>query len=126
MGGFRLQYTMERRDIEPDEGRARPRRQLARMTRWTLLPESDDMGETAEEALAANSAFRQALAKFRPGRATITIWVYRRQLRRLPPDPQRTLSLGPSGGRPAAAPGRAHRRLAGRNQVGGTMRAEGG
>jgi hypothetical protein len=34
------------------------------------------MGEAANEALAPNSAFRKAMAKIRPGRATITMWIY--------------------------------------------------
>jgi hypothetical protein len=76
VGGFRLQYTMERRDVEADLSSRSRGGSYARLTRWTVVPESDDMGEAADEALAPNSAFHKALSKIRPGRTTITVWVY--------------------------------------------------
>ena len=37
---------------------------------------ADDIGETADEALAPNSEFRKALKSLRRGRNTVTIWLY--------------------------------------------------
>jgi hypothetical protein len=76
VGGFRLEYRMERRDMDPDPRAGSRGGSFARLTRWTLLPESDDMGESVDDALAPNSAFRKALERIRPGRAAITVWVY--------------------------------------------------
>jgi len=41
-----------------------------------LVPLSQDLGEPADMALAEDSDFRRALRQFRPGRHTVTIWLY--------------------------------------------------
>jgi hypothetical protein len=76
-GGFRLRYTMERYDVTPELARGGNRGgTYARLQKWTLIPESDDLGEPVRLALEEGSDFRRALAKILPGRTTITIWVY--------------------------------------------------
>jgi hypothetical protein len=76
-GGFRLRYTIERVDISPEGTGAKARGgSYAQLKRWTLIPVSDDLGETVDEALAAGSQFRQALADRRAKGATVTIWTY--------------------------------------------------
>ena len=77
VGGFRLRYTLERRDVPPEEARATGRGgSYARLKRWSLVPTADDLGEPVRLALAERSDFRQTLATILPGRTTITIWVY--------------------------------------------------
>jgi hypothetical protein len=76
-GGFRLRYTMERKDISPEMALASGRGgAYAQLKRWTLIPVENDLGEPTDAALAVGSAFREALAKHRPGRITITLWIY--------------------------------------------------
>jgi len=76
-GGFRLKYTMERKDISPEMARTTGHGgSYAQLKRWTLIPTASELGEPADVALAEGSAFRKALAKLRPGRHTVTIWLY--------------------------------------------------
>ncbi|MHC4400825.1 MAG: hypothetical protein ACYTG0_14205 [Planctomycetota bacterium] len=76
-GGFRLRYTLERREVaqETRDGRIRMGT-YARLTRWTLIPVSGQLGESAETALSEGSQFRAVLSRLDPGQATITIWTY--------------------------------------------------
>ena len=46
------------------------------LKRWTLLPESEEVGETLERALAEGSAFRRAVAEARARGSAITMWTY--------------------------------------------------
>jgi hypothetical protein len=74
-GGFRLRYTIERREITPEMGMGRVG-VYAELRRWTLVPVDDELGEPIEEALAADSQFRRAIARYRPSQTAITLWVY--------------------------------------------------
>jgi hypothetical protein len=87
--GFRLKYTLERRDIAPEEAKATGRMgSYVQLKKWTLIPVVDALGEPPDVALNEGSAFRKALSKLRPGQHTITIWTYEdsfeafRQIRR--------------------------------------------
>lgn len=73
---FRLKYTMERCDVSPDPSTRTRGGSYARLTHWTLIPRSEDIGEPLKLALSQDSDFRQTLKKILPGRTTITIWVY--------------------------------------------------
>jgi len=73
-GGFRLRYTMERKEATPDLSTRGGT--WAELKHWTLIPLSQDLGEPADMALAGDSDFRRALKQFRPGRHTVTIWLY--------------------------------------------------
>jgi len=73
-GGFRLRYTMERKETAPDLSTRGGT--WAELKHWTLVPLSQDLGEPADVALAEDSDFRRALRQFRPGRHTVTIWLY--------------------------------------------------
>jgi hypothetical protein len=72
-GDFRMRYTMGREEFP--EGRI-PANIRIELKEWTLIPLSDDIGETIDEALAPNSDFRRALKSLRRGRNTVTIWLY--------------------------------------------------
>ncbi len=71
--GFRLKYIVERVDVSPDSGYAGS---YAQLRHFTLTPMSDDLGETAEDALNSQSRFFTALAGFDPKRTTVTLWTY--------------------------------------------------
>jgi hypothetical protein len=73
-GEFRLRYTLVREEV-PGDG-SMPGHVRIELKKWTLLPLADDIGETADEALALNSEFRKALKSLRRGRNTVTIWLY--------------------------------------------------
>lgn len=72
-GGFRLRYTLERRDLGGSMGRTGYE---IRLNHWKLLPTRSDLGEKLAEALAPNSDFRFQLSRLSPQRVTITCWVY--------------------------------------------------
>ncbi len=74
--GFRMRYTLQRYDDHIDARTGRGGGTYARLIRWTLIPQSNQLGETTDDALAGGSAFRDALAHLHPGRTTITIWTY--------------------------------------------------
>jgi hypothetical protein len=76
-GGFRMRYNVERVDTPPEEAmKTHHGGSYARFKLWTLIPSSDDLGETLDEALRADSRFHQVLGNPRTKSSTITIWVY--------------------------------------------------
>ncbi len=75
-GGFRLRYTLERRQLSPELAMATGvGGQYAQLRKWTLIPTSSTLGEPVDEALGENSRFRQYVASL-PRETTITIWTY--------------------------------------------------
>jgi len=77
VGGFRMRYTLERVDISPREQLATGRGgSFARLVEWNLVPVSNRLEETLEEALGPNSDFRAVVARLNPHRTTITLWTY--------------------------------------------------
>jgi hypothetical protein len=78
LGGFRLRFTLDRVDMNADDkrGGSRPGGSYARLSQWTLIPVTGQLGEPLDEALAAGSEFHQALRGFDPRRATVTLWTY--------------------------------------------------
>jgi hypothetical protein len=75
-GGFRLRYTMERKETSVESQMKTGRTLYAQLEQWTLIPVASQMGEPIEAALAEGSNFRQSLAAFRRGKTTVTLWVY--------------------------------------------------
>ena len=77
VGGFRLRYTLVRRQITDETAIAAGRAgTYATLSRWTLIPMSGQLGEPLDVALGPSSRFRSALGQFNPARATITLWTY--------------------------------------------------
>jgi multidrug efflux pump subunit AcrA (membrane-fusion protein) len=70
--GFRLKYTVERVDLT-DAGHSGS---YAQLRQFTLIPMSDDLGESIDEAASAQSRFSTALAGLAPKRTTVTLWTY--------------------------------------------------
>ncbi len=76
-GGFRMRYSLERVDTPPEEAmKTHHGGSYVRFKLWTLIPSSDDLGETLDEALRPDSRFHQVLGNPRTKSSTITIWVY--------------------------------------------------
>ena len=76
-GGFRLRYTLERRQIIDDDSLAEGRAgTYATLKHWTLIPTAGQLGEPVDTALAPGSRFRSSLAEFDPDQTTVTIWTY--------------------------------------------------
>jgi len=76
-GGFRMRYSVERVDTPPEEAiKTRHGGSYVKLMRWTLIPSSDDLGETLDGALREDSRFHQVLGNPRTKDSTITIWVY--------------------------------------------------
>ena len=76
-GGFRMRYTLERIDTPPEEAiKTRHGGSYVRLKLSTLIPSSDDLGETLDEALRPDSRFHQVLGNPRTKDSTVTIWVY--------------------------------------------------
>jgi hypothetical protein len=75
--GFRFRYTVERHDrVEQLPGGGAVRHVGLRITQWTVIPVTGQLGEPVDEAMAPNSAFRRALAGHTADKTTITFWVY--------------------------------------------------
>jgi hypothetical protein len=75
--GFCLRYTIVRHDYTPEEVREHQHMGFsAQMKRYTLIPVSENLGETVEEALRENSQLRRVLAEHAAEHPTITIWTY--------------------------------------------------
>jgi hypothetical protein len=77
IGGFRLRYTLERKDIPPETvmetGRGGTIIQLAK---YELIPTSSQLGEPIEQALSEKSILRAQLDGFKPEQYTVTLWTY--------------------------------------------------
>jgi hypothetical protein len=71
--GFRLKYIIERVDMPPESGRSGSYGQLRQ---FILLPMSEELGETLEDALMRQSRFVTALTGLDPRHTTITLWTY--------------------------------------------------
>ena len=68
IGGFRMKYLVERFDT--------PRGSYLQVAQVELLPTSNQLGETMDDALAQNSRLRDKLSMMSPRQYTITVWTY--------------------------------------------------
>ena len=66
---FSLDYVIE---VKVDQARGQV---MVRSREWVVKPSRPGIGETAEEALAPHSRFRQVLGEIRPD-TTVTLWCY--------------------------------------------------
>jgi hypothetical protein len=77
IAGFRISYTLERRQVALENSRRTGVvGTYAALKSLSVIPVDSRMGEPLDRALAEGSEFRRALARFRPGRSTVTIWTY--------------------------------------------------
>lgn len=76
-GGFTLRYTIVKEEMSFEAAQlAGHGGTVIRLGLAEFLPIKDDLGETAEEALAPTSNFHQGLTDLRPSDWTCTLWVY--------------------------------------------------
>jgi len=77
IGGFTLQYELDQRaaslSTRAMTGGAKVDIDLKR---FRLVPESDELGEGLEQALAEGSAFWKSLERVDPAKRVVTFWVY--------------------------------------------------
>lgn len=73
--GFRLDYTITARQVMVGRRNGQVGT-ILQVTAWELVPQSPQLGETVEQALAAGSRFRAALSAAKPDRTAVTVWVY--------------------------------------------------
>jgi hypothetical protein len=77
IGGFRLRYTLERKDIpaetvmETGRGGA-----IVQLAKYELIPTSSQLGEPIEQALSEQSILRAQLDAYKPEQYTVTVWTY--------------------------------------------------
>jgi hypothetical protein len=77
INGYRMRYHFVKEDaVGRNERGALVNGTIRRFTHCYVLPDANPSGEPAEQALAANSEFFQALQHLRPESTTITIWAY--------------------------------------------------
>lgn len=74
--GFRMQYRLAlvEQIVRVEFGEMR--REVPEFMGFVLLPISDNLGTSVDEALATNSWFEYRLSRLDPNETTITIWVY--------------------------------------------------
>jgi hypothetical protein len=77
IGGFRMQYMLERIDASvEDQMRTGRAMSIVQLAEYQLVPESGELGETLDEALASRSQFRADLTPHKPSTTTVTLWTY--------------------------------------------------
>jgi hypothetical protein len=74
--GFSIRYTMKRTEQRLGPGSTGPVQQRAELDRFLMLPIADDVGESVDQALRANSDFLARFERLDPARTTVTVWVY--------------------------------------------------
>ena len=75
-GGFRFRYTAESEEKTERTPNGLARVAYLRITQWTVIPVSGELGEPVGEALSSDSEFRKVLRGLRPGETTVTLWAY--------------------------------------------------
>lgn len=77
LGGFRLRYTLQRFDIPfQTQMQTGMGGSLLRLVRWELIPVSEKLGETWEEAQQEDSEFHHDLNRCVRRGKTMTVWTY--------------------------------------------------
>jgi multidrug efflux pump subunit AcrA (membrane-fusion protein) len=76
MEGFRLQYTLVRREQRVQTPAGTARRTVVELDRFVLVPAHENLGEPLEAALQPGSIFHQQLRQLNPSEVTITVWTY--------------------------------------------------
>lgn len=75
IGGFRLRYLLARPPMSMTEQLSQPVFRFS-LVHWELAADSDRIGETLDEVLQPNSAFRVKLRSLSASSHAATLWVY--------------------------------------------------
>jgi hypothetical protein len=73
--GFRIRYTAIKQNSD-DNPRIPPGATYTSVTEFTIVPDSNELGESVRVALMPDSQFNKKLATILRGRTAITIWIY--------------------------------------------------
>lgn len=76
INGFYCRYTLTRNAYTVDTKMGASRREVVELDHFVLVPVTENLGETFEQAMKPNSDFMQRLAACDPQRTTITLWAY--------------------------------------------------
>lgn len=76
ISGFYCRYTLTRNAYTVDTKMGAARREVVELDHFVLVPVSESLGETFEQAMQPKSDFMQRLAACDPQRTTITLWAY--------------------------------------------------
>ena len=76
MSGYVMEYTLTSHTFEMETSMGTATRGGVELKHFILVPESDMLGDTVEDALKPGSHFRDIIASLDPSRTTITIWTY--------------------------------------------------
>ena len=76
--GFQMQYSVIRQDLPMHLAQEAGVRSVAMLERCEMIPVGDDklLGETLEQAMSPDSAFRTCLLGCRQNEYSVTVWVY--------------------------------------------------
>jgi len=76
--GFQIQYSIIRQDLPMQLAQEAGVRSIIKSERCVFVPVGDDklLGETLEQAMSPNSAFRSVLLGCRQNEYSVTVWVY--------------------------------------------------
>lgn len=76
IGGFRLRYVVGRSSGSFSQLATDPFSSGYILSAWQLLADSEQLGETAEQATGRTSRLLTALARYAPNDYAVTLWVY--------------------------------------------------
>jgi hypothetical protein len=74
--GFRLKYTLSRREQRVQTSGGIARRSVVELDRFILVPVKENLGHPLNVALQKGSIFHQQLRELNPSETTITVWTY--------------------------------------------------
>ena len=75
-GGFRVKYTVHRRQRMVDTLQGTMLQKTIELQRFTLIPVAEELGVPIAQAMAEGSDMRKFLATLDPEDTTITVWTY--------------------------------------------------
>jgi hypothetical protein len=75
-GGFRVKYTMQRRERRAQTEFGPTLRRTIELARFTLFPVTETMGKPLAEALSEGSEFTNFMKTLDPSDTTVTVWTY--------------------------------------------------
>jgi hypothetical protein len=76
VGGFWMRYSLKRQTHVLPTKIGVATQQTVELDRFTLVPETEQLGERVQAALQAGSRFAAVLANYRPESTTVTVWTY--------------------------------------------------
>jgi len=73
---FRMRYTLKKSEVEVQTKIGVAMRDSIQLDNFVLIPVTENLGETLDQAMLAGSKFRFKLDKMPPRATTLTVWTY--------------------------------------------------